>query len=112
MFGDVNYTIGAITIYKGETNTSYAQEIQITTAGSSGLCGVVLEIGEEYLLGLDRDNGGLETGSCNLVAVWTSVDDDGKAALESGCVDDPCDCGESQVWIDPTPPELHPRFWG
>lgn len=94
----MNYTIEVITIYKGEPNTSYAQEIEVTTAGSTSLCGVVLELGEEYLLGIDRDDGRLETGSCNLAAVWSSVGDGDKAALESGCVDDPCDCGESQVW--------------
>lgn len=107
---DVTYTMDTITLYKGETGETYEQEITFITGGNDAACGVNLEIGEEYLLGLYRttadpfqmETGGqLTVGLCDLAQVWSSVSDDEKAQLGNGCNIDACDgtCSDSQVGI-------------
>lgn len=107
---EVTYTINTRTLYKGEPNVKYAQEITFVTGGNSATCGVSLELNQEYLLGLyrsgpnifepDEEGGELTVGLCDLVSVWNSVSAEDEATLEGGCGgNDLCfgACGESQV---------------
>lgn len=87
----------------------YSQEISFVTGGNSATCGVSLELGEEYLIGLYRSgpntfdpdqDGQLTVGLCDLVQDWGSVSDEDMATLEAGCDnDDPCSgsCTDTQV---------------
>lgn len=87
-------------MYKGDPNVKYAQQLSVTTASNSAACGVVLEVGEDYLLGLSSFDGGLSVGLCSLIKVWDDVTAEDLATLENGCENetDPCgECGESQV---------------
>lgn len=74
------------------------QEIAVNDGGTS--CAVLPDVGEEYLLTFyfDRD-GEPWLDFCGLNRVWTSVSDEDKAKLETGCNDDPCEfaCDEYQV---------------
>ncbi|CAM9651784.1 unnamed protein product, partial [Laminaria digitata] len=81
---DVTYTLDTIALYKGEPDVSYAQEVQFTTRGNYYLCGVELEIGVEYLIGLSRKthSNTLTAETCDLVAEWSSVSDEDKASVE------------------------------
>lgn len=102
---DITYSLDPITLYKEEPGMIYDQEITFTTPGSGALCGVTLEIGVEYLLGLHRhDNGHLTGDYCGLVWEWDWVEDEHEASLEDGCQGDPCNgwCGEFQVypWLE------------
>lgn len=106
---DVTYTVNVVDFFKTEDGVSYGQVLTFITGGNSAACGVNLDIGEEYLLGLDRlstdpfnpdrDNM-LTVGLCDLSQTWASVSDDDKDALEVGCeVEDHCPglCSEYQV---------------
>lgn len=102
---DVTYTLDPIALYKEEPGVTYDQEITFTTPGSGVLCGVTLEIGEEYLLGLYRHENGYLTGDyCGLIWEWDWVTDEDESSLEDGCQGDPCNgwCGEFQVypWLE------------
>lgn len=97
---DVRYTLDTIALYKEESGVTYAQDVFFTTAGNSLLCGVTLDLGEEYLLGLYRhDDGHLTADVCGLVWGWSWVSAEDELSLEGGCQDDPCNaaCGEFQV---------------
>lgn len=104
---DVTYTVNTLNMFKGEPNVRYAQVISFITGGNSAACGVDLEIGEEYLLGIspavdpfdpDRD-GRLSVGACGLVRTWSSITDEEASSLEYGCDGEPCggSCDEYQV---------------
>lgn len=96
----VGYTLDTVTLYKEEPDVTYAQEVYFTTAADSMLCGITLDIGEEYLLGLYRhDDGHLTANACGLVWEWSWVSAEDKLSLEIGCQDDPCNdaCGKFQV---------------
>lgn len=53
-FEDVTYSINVTTLFKTEEGVDYPDEIEITTRANSALCGIYLDIGEEYLLDLYR----------------------------------------------------------
>lgn len=96
----ITYTFGVTSVYKGEPpEGSGSRKIKFTTEGSSATCGVTLDKGEEYLLGLYQTDDGLTANACGLVDEWSSVTDEDRAAVEAGCEEDPCDgsCGEFQV---------------
>eukprot|EP00904_Undaria_pinnatifida_P014053 jgi/Undpi1/9779/HiC_scaffold_27.g12235.m1 len=104
---DITYTVSTTALYKEEPDTTYSQEIGIVTGGNSAACGVNLNLGEEYLLGLYRSGanvfepdqeGQLRVSLCDLVMVWSSVSDEDEATLETGCEEDLCDgsCSEFQ----------------
>ncbi|CAM9259728.1 unnamed protein product, partial [Laminaria digitata] len=79
----VRYIVDVITVYKEEPNVTYAQEMSFVSAGNTLLCGVTLEIGEEYLIGLSRHNEGFFVASkCGLVRGWNSLSDEDKASIE------------------------------
>lgn len=102
----ITYTVLTTTLYKAEPNVRYAQEISFVTGGNSALCGVFLNIDEEYLIGLYWSESGLGTdqgpqlsvGSCDLVRVWSDVTTEDMDTLDAGCGNvDPCGgCGDSQ----------------
>lgn len=89
-----------------EPNVASLQEISFTTADSSATCGVVLEIGDEYLIGLYSDQSGqLTANSCRLVRSWEAVTEEEEDLLLAGCVEDACDgiCNEkTQVCTEAT----------
>lgn len=96
------YTVDTITLFKGESNIFYPQEISFSTAESDGLCGVSPTIGEEYVFGLFADNQfdyadelGLSAYLCGLNMEWSMVDE----GVLNECGDDPCDgeCDEFEV---------------
>ena len=79
------------------------------TADNTAGCGVELELGEEYLVGLDEDNmGHLTASSCGLFRLWSDVTEGEESLLEVGCVD-ACDgnCSEN-TQVCATPQELTP----
>eukprot|EP00904_Undaria_pinnatifida_P009038 jgi/Undpi1/5264/HiC_scaffold_2.g00545.m1 len=94
----VTYTVELTTLYKGDPDVGDAQEVTFTTERHSSKCGVYLEVGEEYLIGLDQknDDGDLTANSCGLVEEWSSVSDEDKASVEDACEDDLCNgaCSE------------------
>lgn len=110
---DVTYTVNTTTMYKSEPNTSYAQVLSFTTGGNDALCGIYMEIGEEYLIDLLRIGGNVlepatgdlgAVGLCGAFRRWSSVTEDDLAILQGGgCVviiGDACGdnvCSESQV---------------
>ncbi|CAN0449633.1 unnamed protein product, partial [Scytosiphon promiscuus] len=56
----------------------------VTDKNSDLLCGVTLEIGEEYLIGLSWYSLGYFTASyCDLFREWSSVSDEDRASLEA-----------------------------
>lgn len=93
------YNIDVTTLYKGDLNV--AQELEVTTAGNDGACAAYLVVGEEYLLSIDLVGGVPWVYLCGLHKIWSSVSDEDKAALESGCNDDPCNfaCDQHQVLV-------------
>lgn len=99
--GVVTYTLDTRTLYKGDPNAKYGKEISFVTNGSSAACGVILELGKQYLIGLDQsDDGSFDASSCGLVRRWSDVTREERVSLRAGCEeDDPCDgsCGEFQV---------------
>lgn len=101
-FSDVNYDIEVLEVYKSETGVEYATEINFATRGDTALCGVYLEIGEEYLLDLHRYEGALRSiGACGMTQPMLEVDEADVGSLENECADaiDNCDgeCGKYQV---------------
>lgn len=102
------YDITTTEIFKGETDyDEYAvsMSFELATGGNSALCGIYLEVGQEYVIDLFRQTFGEEdrlyaVGSCGLVTLWEAVDEENRALLRSGCDGyDPCEgaCSEFQV---------------
>lgn len=96
----VTYAVSTIDLYKGDQIT--AQRLTITTAGSSAACGIYMELGEEYLIGVfqDETTGVLTANTCGLFRSWSDVTKEDVALLENGCgSDNGCDraCDEYQV---------------
>lgn len=91
---DITYTINVFDLFKVEPDYSYASILTFITGGNSAACGVNLDIGDEYLLGLNRiesafdpaQNGQLTVGLCGLVSEWDDVSDEVKDDLDNGCV--------------------------
>jgi len=73
------------------------EEMKFTTPGGPDDCGVQLEIGEEYLIGLYQSSLlQLTASSCGLFKKWDDVTDEEKKLLTADC--DECGvCGEFQV---------------
>ncbi|CAM9912915.1 unnamed protein product, partial [Laminaria digitata] len=81
----ITYTISASDVYKGKSTVADGEEIEVTTAFFSSACGVDL-LEEEYLLGIFLDDDGeLLMNACGLVRAWSTLSDEAKATLESGC---------------------------
>lgn len=97
------YVIDIITLYKGEPDVVYDQQISFVTRTSSAACGIAPEIDGEYLFGLNRivdpsdstDEGELWASLCYLFTAWSNVDED---ELD-GCTSDACEgaCDEFEV---------------
>ena len=94
------YIVDIITLYKGEPDVTYLEQIIFSTAVNEGACGVNPNIGEEYLFGLHRivdslDHGELWVTLCGLFLEWSAEDEEGLAM----CANDPCDgaCDEFEV---------------
>ncbi|CAN0411765.1 unnamed protein product, partial [Laminaria digitata] len=88
---DVIYILSVNTVYKEEPDEEYPQKLSIFTGGNSALCGVTLQLGEEYLLGLYRSGpsffnpeqeGQLRASICDLVLIGSAVTEEDEAALE------------------------------
>ncbi|CAM9774530.1 unnamed protein product, partial [Hapterophycus canaliculatus] len=84
----VTYTIRTLTLYKYPTESNvratFPAEITFSTAGNGAACGVSLEIGAEYLIGLTLSSEGeLTANLCGLYRSWSSVTDDELALLET-----------------------------
>lgn len=100
--GNLYYKIQPVTIFKEEPDVHYENVITFRTSSSSASCGVVLELGSDYALGLRRDDDGvLSVTSCNLARPWVNLSDADQALLEAECESDidMCEgaCGEFQV---------------
>lgn len=92
----------------------YGDRVRLTfaTGGNSALCGIVLEVGEEYLLDLVRhewdDDSLWSAGLCGGTRSWSAVTDQDLVFLNdiSNCdLDDKClaePCGEFQVLYNNT----------
>ncbi len=101
---DVTYTIDVTTVYTGDVGGE--SEISFVTPGNDGLCGVTLEIGADYVLGLSPAPSGIDgeltLGACGLYRKWDDLQDEERAELEVDCgTPDPStcfgSCDESQV---------------
>ena len=89
----VTYTVDVTTVFLGDTDI---QEITFVTAGNGAACGVSLEIGEEYVLGLHPavatafvsmiTEGELTVDSCGLVRMWGTISEEEEEDLDSGCL--------------------------
>ncbi|CAN0304773.1 unnamed protein product, partial [Hapterophycus canaliculatus] len=60
----------------------------LVTGGNSALCGIFLEVGQEYVIDLFRQTFTAEdrlyaAGSCGLVTLWGSVEAEDRALLRS-----------------------------
>ena len=74
---DATYTVNTSTLYKGEPNVVYDQVVSFFTRSSTS-CGVIVTIGEEYLLFLFRSSevdGELSANLCSSPQVWSSVNE-------------------------------------
>ena len=107
--------VRTVEVYKGISGQDYYEQdmtVNITTGGNSAMCGIFMDVGEDYLIDLyqyESDSGTSSTsglpelravGLCGLWRSWDDVDDDDLATLEEGCDDfDACEgeCGEFQV---------------
>ncbi|CAM9579601.1 unnamed protein product, partial [Laminaria digitata] len=78
---EATYTISINTLCKGDSDLSNEQEIEVTTGINGGVCGVDLELGDEYLLGIFDDGGEHTVSLCGLNKLWSSVSDEDKANL-------------------------------
>lgn len=98
----MTYTIERLTMYKREPGVVYKKELQIISAGNSALCGIYMDIDQEYLIDLVRnDNGELETvGSCGAFQPWSEVTSPVMDLLQERCENyNTCEnCTEFQVW--------------
>ncbi|CAM9630755.1 unnamed protein product [Scytosiphon promiscuus] len=92
--GDVVYTLGVITVYKGEPEWIDPHENEITVTTSSNSCGVNLVIGEEYLVGLTLSSGYYTIDLCGLVQSWNEED---AAVLQAGSCDSDDDLFDDYV---------------
>ena len=102
-FNYANYTLNTITLFKGEEGVTYtAGEASFITPAYSFDCGVRLEIGNEYLVGLHAlgEHGGYTVPLCHgLYELWsTSVEEE---LIECGVLIDQCAgaCEEFEVSI-------------
>lgn len=97
----MTYTINTLTMYKREPGIFYGQVLQIITAGNSDLCGIDMDIDQEYLIDLVRnENGELETvGLCGAFEPWSEVSQPVMELLQEGCENyNTCEnCSEFQV---------------
>lgn len=107
---DVNFTVEIIQLYKEEDDVQYGEELTFVTGGNSGLCGVDLAVGEEYLIDLypSSNDDQLYAQLCGMFRTWSSVTDEEATELESCDYDQSCDltCGEFQVRPS-TPSMMH-----
>lgn len=88
---DITYTVSPVDFFKVEPDVDYAQVLSAVSAGNGAACGVRLEIGEEYLIGLTSDldhDDQFSVGSCSLVRTWSSITDEDMSFLENGCSGD------------------------
>lgn len=97
---DVTYSINTLTMYKEDPDVVCAQLLQFSTKGNSGLCGIYMELGQEYLIDLVRDeNDDLRAvGLCGAFRSWSEVTAPVMQLLEEGCENyNTCDnCSEFQ----------------
>ena len=108
---DTIYSLQSVEVFKAdrEDDIEYSEgsTFDIAMPGNDGLCGIYLEVGDDYLVDLGRsENGGDEelqaVGLCGLTQTWSSVGRNDKATLREGCDDyDPCEgaCDEFQVCL-------------
>lgn len=76
------YEVGVETLFLGNTNS-----LSVITFTTDDLCGLYLEEGEEYVLGLNYvspASGKLILGSCGLARMWNN-DDEEMDELDAGC---------------------------
>ncbi|CAM9315840.1 unnamed protein product, partial [Laminaria digitata] len=84
-YGEITYTLDAKKIYKSSAKHHGNNEISFDTNASSAACGVYLELGKQYLLGLyQSDDGSFTANSCGLVRQWNAVTKEERASLKVG----------------------------
>lgn len=71
-------------VYKGDP--TLRQEISVTTAWDTGGCGLPLEVGGEYLLGLSGGEGKFTGSTCGYWSTWGFGLERDVVSLEAGCV--------------------------
>ncbi|CAN0587477.1 unnamed protein product, partial [Laminaria digitata] len=72
----VTYILDAQKIYKGESSVKHGSnnETGLGTISTTAVCGLRLELGREYLIGLSQsDEGSFETSLCGLARPWSVV---------------------------------------
>lgn len=79
----MTYTAKVDIVYKGDPTL---QEISVTTAGNTGACGLPLQVGGEYLLGLSGGEGKFTGSTCGYWNTWGFGSERDVASLEAGCV--------------------------
>ena len=104
---DVVYLVKTLEVLKGEVEENYVDgtmKLSLTTGGNSALCGIFMEIGEEYLIDLFHDDFSEDeltvVGSCGLFSSVDTSDSEQNNLLAGGCDDhDPCGgtCDDFQV---------------
>ncbi|CAM9986066.1 unnamed protein product [Ascophyllum nodosum] len=95
---DVVYLVKTLEVLKGEVEENYVDgtmKLSLTTGGNSALCGIFMEIGEEYLIDLFHDDFSEDeltvVGSCGLFSSVDTSDSEQNNLLAGGCDDhDPC----------------------
>ncbi|KAF7638198.1 NTR domain-containing protein [Meloidogyne graminicola] len=80
LFRDIRYSVKYIKIYKDKKeNKTCKYNYYIYTASSSAACGVLLNKGNEYLLGgIYFDNNLKKISSCGLVEDWNNLTNEDK----------------------------------
>lgn len=86
------YTINSVRVYKTLPNIRLGQVLQFESFVASSLCGLYLEVGVEYVVGLDTNGSGFFAASCGPTRELASLTDEQLEVLENGgnC-SDPCD---------------------
>ncbi|CAJ0600115.1 unnamed protein product [Cylicocyclus nassatus] len=80
---DIIYNVEHIHIYKNASETKVLPK-EVATAADIGTCGLLLQNGEEYLLGgTVESDGHLHAHLCGIALHWTEVSPEDKAAFGS-----------------------------
>lgn len=96
------YNINVFRFYRVPPNTTFAQVVEFESFVSSSLCGLYLEVGVEYVVGMYVwTSGRIHAMDCGPTRELASLTKEQLEVLENGgnCVD-PCDdtaCGPYQV---------------
>lgn len=110
VFGKYVYTLDVDQFYKTPTDMTVSQQFTFTSPTSPATCGMYLEIGTEYVVGVYlKPDGSFMAYTCGATLLWDQVTPEQLAVLEDGGDCPPPEtcaelvCPDDQVSLTPAP---------